>query len=443
MTRTDHAHPAGNGTPGSRVQQRPAATSTTRRRLGVVGNAAVTFVQEFPATFMVIAPFLILILPPAFLNQNPRTGFIVLLAAAAGGTTFVSEWFSRTVARSRHGLRHRRTVIRRSVEGTSYRSARASFMVGAALVVLTVAAKVSAAQLGIGAIDAQVQGKTGVTGTIGAVVSLLTGFDVIGVALLVWGRLCRGGARGTFWLLIGGSVVAAFGQALMLGITAPAFRYTIFVAVMLLLTGLLTPRAGLMFALLLVVLWPALYLVRNAIRMDLGVWVSQDLGAYDRLGYDRQVARAADFEPGVDIGQIGAGDIFRFGLIPRILDPERPSLNTAFLINSELLGGTSTSASTFLAAGTALVLLGVGGFLILYLVIGALPSAVFDGPRRPGAYSFCLLAVVVAGPLDWFSYYPDSIVGSLQQVVYLIPVILMREIAQRYRWRRPPRGGWT
>lgn len=80
------------------------------------------------------------------------------------------------------------------------------------------------------------------------------------------------------------------------------------------------------------------------------------IGAYDRLRYNEQVSRAAQIpELPVEVGQPDLVEIIRYGLVPRILDPDRPNLGTAKKINAYLGGGT-TSAYTFLPVTTLYVL---------------------------------------------------------------------------------------
>lgn len=394
------------------------------RRL-VVRSRLAGFVREYPVTFSVVAPFSVLIILPALIFSNEHTGFIVKIYLIAMGASIFGEilvkilsWFFGA-----RGTRFERLIAAQRT--VSPWVSRAAWRVGLLTLVLASLAKIVGAQAGVGTIESQVAGgEAGAAGAVASIAALAAGMDVVGLGLVIWARAMGAVSKRAFgWTLISATAVA-FVHAVMLAVTAPAFKFVVVMVVSLLFVGLLRVRTTVLILLLVLVAWPALYAVRNEARADQGVEVSQEVSAYDRLRYDLQVADAAELTAGQDIGQVTGWEVFRYGLVPRVFDPDRPPLNTGMLINTELLGGAETSSATFLPVATAYVLVGVRGMIILYFSLALVPLLLLGVRRSIGPWSFSAMTTFNAAALGWFSVYPASVVLFLQNLVYLTVIIV-------------------
>ena len=114
--------------------------------------------------------------------------------------------------------------------------------------------------------------------------------------------------------------------------------------------------------------------------------------------------------------------MFRYGLIPRVLDPDRPALATGTDINV-YIGGTSDSAYTFLPLGTIYFLDAKSGIVFYYAGWALVGTALLRFGSGPGPARMIVFGLLMAGPLGWFSTYPDSMVGLLQGTVSITPIV--------------------
>ncbi len=277
--------------------------------------------------------------------------------------------------------------------------------------------------MGIGTIETQTGVSEASGGAVGTVLSMLRPYDIIGVSLLIWAyRLgATSGKNFLFWLFA--ATVLRFIYVLQLGITVQFWRYLSVVIFLLVFCKLIKLRWLLAMAVAVAVAWPLLYEYRNESRADRGVHVVEDIDASDRLRYDMQVTAAARIEPGQDIGQIPAWEVPRYGIIPGPLDPGRGDVNTGVLINHELLGGSQTSAYTFLPVATAYVLQGEAGMLILYAAFGFIGAWILDNRRVLSGSWMIVYAMFMYGLIGWFYVFPDSGIATLQAIVTALPVM--------------------
>ncbi|MFY1627692.1 hypothetical protein ACN268_31540 [Micromonospora sp. WMMD735] len=423
--------------PGSTIGQpaphvtRPVGGDRTARRRELVGG----LLRCYPVTFLLLAPYVLLILPMAVFYGNPQTGFIVSLLGLAllGSVTVetVGLLFGRPDPQWRQGMRQA--------------TARYPYIYPVArLVTLTsIAADLLGAYLGRGSIVAQIYGELP-DAPMAALTKLFSGWGALGFALLVASHLGGRLSRPKLYSWLGALVATQVVVTLLTALTAPLIAFGFFVAAAGVVCGVFRVRHLLLGTVVLVLLWPSMFEYRNGIREDQGIAVDSAVTSTDRLRLDRQLTAAAGIEVPVDLGQPDLTDHLRYGLVPRILDPDRPALSTGQQIN-QFLGGGPTSASNFLLLGNIWFFDGPVGVVAVHAFWAGFVALLLRWRGRPGPARLSLFCLVCSDVLLWSGTYPDSTIGFLQHVVSAMTVFfllwLTRTIAARSTRRIPRPAG--
>ena len=386
-------------------------SSGDRKRLR---SRFVRLLQRLPITAIVVAPYLILVLPMAIINSNPKSGFIAGLVVVAAASALVIELILLP-------LRARKSWELDIYSANSSHTRLGTIARTTALVSI-VADSVSAAYGG-GTIFQQVSGQVSSSLAV-RLGGLVFGWKYIAVGLLLasflGGRMSRRSVQR--WI-----AAIALGQIFVTSLTArtaPVFAFITFVAIVGLLFGLFQVRYVAIAIAITFLLWPTIFTIRNGIRASGGVTVSTTVTAGDRLRFDLQVSRAGELRVPVKIETPTVLDAIRYGAIPRILDPGRPVLSTGSQINV-YLGGDTTSSFTFLPLGTIYFLGGYQAILVFYAGWALAAGLLLLPGGAPGPIRISVFCLVLSGPLGWTSTYPDSMVGFVQYVVAALPIFLV------------------
>ena len=381
-----------------------------------------TVFRMFPVTTLVISPYLILILAQALMNSNPDTNFILGTMALATGGSFLMEVLL--------SIGHRTQAHNGPADADRDQGHRQLFFLAKlALTVAAVAALVGVFS-GSRTIFSQVSGSGNSSG--GSLSSIFDHWQYAGIGLMIASYLKSQCPRGS---LIRWTIFTVFVSGVAAAVTAimePLISLVIFVVIVFIYFEIIRLRHALGIGLILLLVWPAAYSWRNDIRADGGIMVSQSVDANDRLRFDTQITRAAGFTVPNYLGQPGPTDILRYGVLPRVLDPDRPEISTGKIINV-FLGGSARSSYTFLPVATLYFL--EGPFIVCLVYAGwavamhlLMRSRVDVGPIR--IMVFCLL---VSGPLHWFATFPDSTIGFVQSLVSILPLALAMGLTSRVR----------
>lgn len=388
---------------------------------GNVKNRGFPFLREFPVATLVFMPYAVLILPQAIIFNNEYIGFIVRVMMLAVVPALAVEALTRR--RSPRPLRVERVGDLRGL------------LVLAALVSLIGAVSgILRALAGVGSVFAQVVGASSSSLVVTAL-SSLTPFATVGIALVAYVYIAGGCSRRTCLVYVAGALAAQAVIAYLNAITASFFAFAIAAALVLLYLGIISLRHCAAMGLLILVLWPTIFVLRNEARRAGGVAVSSRVGAFDRLRYDLQITRAAELGHSLDIPTPGPLEMLRYGLIPRFLDPGRPPLSTGSAINV-YLGGTAESSFTFLPVTTTYVVAGPLAVIALYALWALVVRVLLKGGHRVTWVRVAVLALLIDGPLGWFATYPDATVGFLQSVVSLLVIGMLFLLL---KWLRRPR----
>ncbi|MFG2063053.1 hypothetical protein ACGFIK_16715 [Micromonospora sp. NPDC048871] len=379
-------------------------------------------------TAVILAPYAILVVPMAVFHGNPKTGFILSLLGLALASTLAVE------------LAFRSRIGKRGDWQRGLAQANAGyphlFLLARLTAVVSIVADVVGALEGRGTVFTQAAGELA-SSPAAFVTSALSGWRYLAVALLLASLL--GGHVGHLRFLLWATLLVATQVVLILitAISAPLIGFLSFLLAVTAICGVVRPRFVIAAVLVLFLVWPTIFAQRNEVRVGGGYAVDERISASDRLRFDLQVSRASDYEVPVDIGRPGLPEIVRYGVVPRILDPDRPALSTGARIN-EFLGGSPTSAYTFLALGTIYFLDGPWGVILFYSGWALAVVALMRIRGAPGPVRLAYLCFVMATPLVWSATYPESMIAFVQYSVAALPVFLIIHLTRQTRAPVPP-----
>lgn len=411
----------------------PSPTKSGRSRARRPGDGYDTYInaggpttlyRRFPTTLTLLAPYVLLILPPAIVFGNPRIWFLIGVALIALAGAIVPELLIPRRARATplptDIVEHGRGLVPLAVLAIT-----TSSIVGLA-----------AAYSGKGSVAAQIGVAEESAGFIGTIDSLTRGWMIVGAGLLFAAYI---GGHCSRRLLLAALVVPVASTAVAVyftQITAPLFQLITCLAMLALFLGVIKMRVVIIGMLAILVLWPTVFELRNELREEVGVQVSESVSATDRLRFDLLFARAQDLEIPLDIDMPGLLlhpspiEMLRYGIVPRFLDPERDLVSTGQVINVAL-GGVSTSALSFGPVTTAYVLEGPVYLFFYYFLLSVYLNWIWRRRGRITAARLALLALVFHGPLGWISTFPDTTIGMLQNIVAAVPLLLILSLFRR------------
>lgn len=404
---------AREGTPLSAEREVTEISEIQSRREQVQSSKILRIFRRFPATIIVAAPYAALILPVAVWNVNPQTIFIIQLLGIATLGCFLAELFlvpSRPSARA-----HRRPKVQRQL-GKSFWNLTVS------VIVISATARIVYAAGGGGTILAQVSGE-GPQGTLTSIAGLFILWNVFSAGLLFASYLGGACGRNKLWLWLMVLIFVELSAAFLTTITAPFIQFLTPVILVGLLLGVIRARSVLIGFLIVICLWPLVFSLRNAERVDAGIAVSAEVTYSDRLRFDLQLTSVSPFLVPVDLGQPRLVDSLRYGLVPRVLDADRPPVSSGRLIN-QALGGSSTSSYNFLSIGTLYFFYGPWGLGAYYFVVSLIFSRCVRWSVQSGGAAICITLLTAHSLLGWASTYPDAIIGFFQGLVSFVPIAI-------------------
>ncbi|MDQ1357141.1 MAG: hypothetical protein QOJ52_1994 [Acidimicrobiaceae bacterium] len=195
---------------------------------------------------------------------------------------------------------------------------------------------------------------------------------------------------------------------------APLISFALPVLVGLLLVRMIRIRWIVIAAFLLPIALPPLYSLRNGLRVQAGgvqgFSGTQTIATRLRLDLDMGQLRNFAVVP-AKIGQPSFGTLVRFGLLPRIFDPQRPNLSTAEQL-SVAIGGSSVSSASLTPLGEAYVLSSWAGIVGL---VALTTLAIAIGVRMQSGWWFVFLGVAFSG-VSALASYPSLLASALQSI---------------------------
>lgn len=384
--------------------------------------------RRAPVTIQLAIPYAVLIVPQAMLNDNDQIGFILGIFALGLAGALLVESFARPAHPVEDLARSHRIL-------QSYGPAlRTVALIACATGQLSA---VAAAAGGAGTVATQVGINRSVS-PLTPVFQLFASWTYSGAALLVCAYLAGALSKRGFNLCLLALVPLECVRAFVTTITATLMSLCVYLMVLALFAGTLKLRHCVAAVLIVLLVWPTIFELRNEIRRDTGIQVTQRIDAYERLRYDQQIARAATIpEVPIEIGQPGPAEFLRYGLIPRALDPDRPTLSVGSRI-SVFLGSSENTAYSFLPVTTAYVLEGPWSTVGFYAVLALIVFVAVRGGTRLTPVRLVVFGLVASGPLGWFATYPETSIAAIQGVVAALPLIGLLALNRIRRSVRPP-----
>lgn len=426
--------PADTGYAPADTRPAPTEAGPVRRRRRSPTQHVVAAFQTFPVSSMVAAPFLLIIFPSAVFSDSQDKAFLLGMFVLGVLPPFILELLIDLLRAALH-LPVRAERVAASLRRAQGRRWGAVYWTGVGLVLVGGTANILRARAGVGTIQSQVGLADAGGGVLTSLLALFVSYDLLGVFILTWCFAARAVGRARWLVPVGLAAGMKLVYVGLTGITEPLFSFIIGFFVIGFFLSTIRVRWMVAGVIAVTLAWPTFYRLRNQARLERGVWVSQDVSAADRLALDRLVAAGHGIQPGQDIGQISPLGVFRYGLLPRILDTSRPSLDTGSLISEHLLGGSGDSSVTFLQVATPYVLYGAGATVLLLTVTAAAVALLVDAGRTLSIQAFLVMALVLSTALSWTGSYPDSFVGALQTIVAAAPVLVLLTVL---RWWRAP-----
>jgi hypothetical protein len=373
--------------------------------------------RRFPVTFILGLQYLLLVVIPGLSNGTARfeTWLLLglgLLAAVAAEALLPQVQVPAKPPAPQFSLRAIRLVTRIGV---------------AATVLVSVAGTRSyAAQIGT-----QVS-----TSPLGKLATPFVPWVVIGLTLALLAFAAGTITRAQLVRLALESLPAVFLAALYSGILISAVVTVFPLIILSMLFGIARMRVVVAFLLLFVLVWPTIHSLRNEQRIKAGALVAELEGsAAERFNLDSQVWLLDKYgrQP-IDAPSIPT--MFRYGLLPAVIDSGRPPL----LIGQELnrrYGGSGESSQSLTVLGNVYVISDWPG-MMAYVALLALGLRLL---LHRSAVALLFAVLLIQSFLFIDASYPVSIAGFLQSVVSfgaaVVVLHLVTRLDRRLVWGYP------
>lgn len=291
----------------------------------------------------------------------------------------------------------------------------APFSIGALSTItwIGVAATVLSARGGARSYRAQIYGE-GRT-LLSSITTPLVPWVVIGLAFALLAYKAGQASKRDVTRLFVGSLGVCFTTALYSGILGSASLVMFPLAILAVLLHLIRFRMIFVGLVLATLIWPTVHQYRNQIRLNAGVTEAQLGGsAYERFNVDRQLALLDQYGKR-DINAPSLPDVFRYGLVPSILDRGRPPVLIGQSINSAY-GGSGRSATSLTLFANVYLAADWQGVALFGTLMALGLRMLLRGP--PIAIVIAVLLIETMLSID--STYPVSVAAFLQQLVALL-----------------------
>ena len=199
--------------------------------------------------------------------------------------------------------------------------------------------------------------------------------------------------------------------------------FALVVAFLAVVTRMLRLRWLVLAVILIPLVWPVLYTYRNERRVAQGEIVNPSATNQpsQRLRLDLEMGQFVEL-PSIpaNIGQPSLATLLRFGLVPRVFDSGRGTINTASGL-SLALGGPADDSNSVTALGFVYVEIGWAGIIVY---VGLASLAVGMVIRRRGPWALAMLAILLQYGVWIESVWPDMISGVLQVSISLLAAVI-------------------
>ena len=375
-------------------------------------------IRTFPVTLVMGAQLLAMVVIPAVTKGTEPLGLILAICAVAIASAFYIEILCAPLV-----------VEPKAPRPIAIRAAWVVLIVG-------LVSSVGAALGGRGSYAVQLGlAKESV------LVPLFTPFNIwslFGAALFVW--LFRQGRipRRTAYVAVSLALIVQVYVGLERAILGQAAAFGATLLVLAILSGLIRLRFLLVLVMLIPLVWPTVYEYRDSVRRQIGGSLSA-VSADDpteRLQLDEQMSLLEELAPHrQDLEGPSALTIIRTGLLPRLIDPNRPPLDTASQLSVATGSAESNSRSaTFL--GNVFLFTGMWGVMFTGAGLAVMMGMALRRSYSPWALMF--VGLVYLTGISFNAAYPKGVVALLQAIESMLVAYLLTRYLSRNVERATP-----
>ena len=371
--------------------------------------------EIFPVTFVLVAQYVSLVLYPAVIHQTSPISTILIICTVAICSAFVIELLLMPIQTSRIAHPCVSSSIAKPIIVVGWIAQGAIALTG---------------QLGYAS---QISG-----GGRSSLASLATPFQywpLLGLSLIFYAFQQGKFRRINLLLWTAATLLVQLLVSMKEGRLAPLFVLILTLVLIGLIVGLIRLRMVVLFLALVPIFWPILYTARNQIRASEGASSAEQAlhSPSQRLRLDLELAQVNDFSSiPANLPLPGIVTLFRFGLIPSVLDRTRGTIDSAGLI-SIAMGGPSTNSASLTTLGELYVEQGFQG-LIIYGSATALMVGYLI--RRRGPWTLSIIAITVSQILWIEETVPDFLAGFLQSLASLFALWIVVKVLSSGNFRR-------
>jgi hypothetical protein len=367
------------------------------------------WVERFPVSILLGVQLTTMIVVPAMMNQTKPLGTILGICALAVAIALYIELMMMPLAPVNKGFR-----------GVSPKAANIILGVGV-----------------VSVIGATLGGRGGYAVQVGLAhespfTAAFTPFEV----WLLFGLVFQ------FWLFREGMVsrrravlIAVSVCALQLwvglerAILGQSAAYVLTVLVLAVFVRLIRLRVIVGVLLLVPLLWPPIYDLRDTLRREFtGESSVSANAALDRLQLDKQMAAIDRLVPRPDgLEPPTISTLIRTGLLPSFIDPNRPPIDTGSRL-SVALGGSPTNSQSATLFGNAYIF---DGWVGVALLSASLALAMGFAMRRKSPWALAFVALIYLYGLSFNAGYPNFAPQILQASVGMLLAYLLVEVLSR------------
>lgn len=365
-------------------------------------------VRSFAAVALITA-----VMPALLLDESNARLVVPIVGVAAAGLA-VGEWFAERGSSRRPARREFDRSFGVSLVWVFALGAVVGLLLAGAFNTLSIEAVYSGYQYGV----------------VSTVSRMLMALTAPAVALAVWSNHRGWLSARTTWILSGGLVLLTLAVSLKGGYLSVAIPVGVVFLVLGSMTHLIRLRHLAVGTVLLAVLLPLMFQVRDDVREDLGgTRSSEGVGPMERFRVDLLMSDLENAVPASWVDLPDPGLLARTAVVPRVLDPQRPIIDVGQQI-TYARGFGNANNSTFGHYGNVFWMYSWLGVACVSLSLGVLFGLGF---RLFDSGVGAILLSAVTAPTVWleaaFPAYWSGIVQSLLLSFSVVAVTwLVRQI---------------
>lgn len=368
------------------------------------------WVERFPVTFLLGVQLLAMVVIPTLSNNTEPVGTIVGICALAIGAALSLELLMLPL----------KPVVK-PFKPISLKAARAIFWVG-------VVAEAGSTLAGRGSYAVQLG-----LAKESALAAALTPFAIwllFGAVLILWLFSAGHVSRKEAVLTVTGASLLQLWVGLERAILGQSAAFVLTLMVVAVFVKLIRMRVVAVTLLLIPLLWPPIYELRDTIRREVTGYSTQASvnAPLERLQLDKQMALIARLSPKPDgLEQTSWLTLVRTGILPGFIDRDRPALDSGTQM-SVALGGSPTNAVSATAFGNVYIF---GGWFGVAGLAATLALGMGAALRRNSPWALLFVALIYWNGISFNANYPNMVAQILQASTSMLFAYLVVRFVSR------------